>query len=70
MGLLDDDREYIDAVIEASHWGSAYYLRRLFVTLVMSNQFSRLEEVWNNTWEYLSDDILFKQRTMFQVEGK
>ncbi|XP_074303460.1 uncharacterized protein LOC141637940 [Silene latifolia] len=36
-GLLGDDKEYIDAIEEASRWGSGAYLRYLFVTLLMSS---------------------------------
>lgn len=45
LGLLDDDKEYIDAIVEASHWGSRNFLRRLFATLLLSNQLSRPEIV-------------------------
>ncbi|XP_016178034.1 uncharacterized protein LOC107620384 [Arachis ipaensis] len=31
MGLLDDDKEYIDTIKEASHWGLGEYLRKLFL---------------------------------------
>ncbi|CAH1435945.1 unnamed protein product [Lactuca virosa] len=37
LGLLDDDKEYIDAIKEA-------------------------KVVWENTWEYLADGILYNQR--------
>ncbi|KAF1874563.1 hypothetical protein Lal_00029991 [Lupinus albus] len=33
MSLLNDDREYIEALREAKDWGFGFYLRRLFVTL-------------------------------------
>ncbi|KAL6580529.1 hypothetical protein OROMI_008553 [Orobanche minor] len=61
-GLLDDDREYIDAIVEASFWGSEDMLRSLFVTLLMSDSISRPEFVWNMSWSYLSADIQFKYR--------
>ncbi|KAL4337234.1 hypothetical protein AHAS_Ahas12G0089800 [Arachis hypogaea] len=64
-GLLDDDREYIDAIEEASHWGSGMFLRKLFATLLFSNSIERPEHVWENTWSLLSDDILHRQRTLF-----
>lgn len=70
MGFLEDDKEYIDAIIETSHWGMTSYLRKLFSTLLLSNQLSRPEYVWNNTWQYLTDDILHRQRTILQFPGK
>ncbi|XP_072073598.1 uncharacterized protein [Arachis hypogaea] len=63
-GLLDDDREYIDAIEEASHWGSGIFLHKLFATLLFSNSMERPEHVWENTWSLLSDDILHRQRTL------
>nr|KAJ0212297.1 hypothetical protein LSAT_V11C400190920 [Lactuca sativa] len=49
LGLLDDDKEYIDAIKEASHSGSGFYLRFLFATLLMCNSMSKPEVVWENT---------------------
>ncbi|KAL7611263.1 hypothetical protein Lser_V15G13383 [Lactuca serriola] len=66
LGLLDDDKEYIDAIKEASHFGSGFYLRFLFATLLMCNSMSKPEVVWENTWEYLADGILYRQRQRFK----
>nr|KAJ0219220.1 hypothetical protein LSAT_V11C300126650 [Lactuca sativa] len=49
LGLLDDDNEYIDAIKEASHYGSGFYLRFLFATLWMCNSMSNQEVIWKNT---------------------
>ncbi|KAL3656102.1 hypothetical protein CASFOL_000498 [Castilleja foliolosa] len=35
-GLLGDDREYIDGIVEASQWASARALRYLFVSLLLT----------------------------------
>jgi hypothetical protein len=69
MGLMDGDKEYIDAIKEAAHWGTAPYLRVLFVTLLIAKQLGRPEIVWSNTWELLSDDILYRQRQILQMPG-
>lgn len=69
MGLLDDDKEYIHAIIEASHWGTGDCLRKLFASLLMSNQISRPEFVWDATWKYLCDDILHRQRLLLPFQG-
>lgn len=37
-GLLQDDKEFINAINEASTWGSAHYLRMLFATLLLANE--------------------------------
>ncbi|KAL7608871.1 uncharacterized protein LOC111881522 [Lactuca sativa] len=49
LGLLDDDKEYIDAIKETSH-----------------SSMSKPEVVWENTWEYLADGILYSQRQRFK----
>ncbi|CAH9125196.1 unnamed protein product, partial [Cuscuta epithymum] len=64
LGLLEDDKEYVDAVKEASFWATAYLLRRLFVALLLSDCLSRPEEVWEKCWTFFSEDILHKQRLM------
>ncbi|KAK9676692.1 hypothetical protein RND81_11G093800 [Saponaria officinalis] len=33
LGLLGDDKEHVDAIIEASFWGTGIYLRNLFLQL-------------------------------------
>jgi hypothetical protein len=62
MGLLDDDTEYVEAIKEVAFAGSGPYLRNLFATLLASNSLSRPDIVWEETWNYLSDDILRKRR--------
>ena len=62
LGLLDDDREYIEAIKEASLWSSRKYLRRLFSVILLSKSVTTPENVWNATWEILSEDILYNQR--------
>ncbi|KAF7812042.1 ATP-dependent DNA helicase PIF1 [Senna tora] len=70
MGLLDDDKEYIEGIIEGSKWSSGIYLRKLFATLLIHNTISRPAHVWENTWMYLSDGILLKQRHRTANPGK
>ncbi|XP_075099153.1 uncharacterized protein LOC142176018 [Nicotiana tabacum] len=62
LGLLDDDKEYVDAIMEASNWGMTSYLRQLFAMLLLSNSMSRPESVWQATWHLLSEDILYEKR--------
>ncbi|KAF7835735.1 uncharacterized protein G2W53_010594 [Senna tora] len=62
LGLLDDNKEYIDGINEASRWSSGVYLRKLFATLLIHNTIGRPSFVWEHTWMHLSDDILIKER--------
>lgn len=41
LGLLKDDKEFIDAIIEASYWGTGTFLRHLFVALLVRKQITR-----------------------------
>ncbi|XP_025662239.1 uncharacterized protein [Arachis hypogaea] len=67
LGLLQDDKEFIDAIKEASSWASGSYVRRLFVILLTSNNISRPEHVWDRCWHELSDDILYQQRVVMNM---
>ncbi|CAA0836736.1 Unknown protein, partial [Striga hermonthica] len=64
-GLLVNDREYIDGITEASHWASAESLRRMFVSLLISGSLSRPDDVWRQSWILLSENILYRQRRLF-----
>ncbi|RZB47105.1 hypothetical protein D0Y65_050939 [Glycine soja] len=59
MGFLQDDREFIAAIKEAKDWSSAPYLRNLFVLLLLTGTMNKPEQVWEKTWHWLSDDILY-----------
>ncbi|MCH86130.1 helicase-like protein, partial [Trifolium medium] len=64
LGLMNDDTEFIHAIKEASYWGTGSFLRNMFVSLLLSEQFHRPSVVWNSTWEEMSDDIQHKQRLL------
>ena len=57
LGLLDDDKEYINAIKDANFWCSAKYVRRLFVIMLLSESLTKPEMVWDETWRILSKDI-------------
>jgi len=44
---LADDKEFIDAIKEASHLASGNQLRRLFVSFLIMNTMSKLNVVWD-----------------------
>ncbi|XP_045821940.1 uncharacterized protein LOC123914810 [Trifolium pratense] len=67
LGLMDDDREFVHAIKEASYWGTGIFLRRLFVAMLLSEQLHRPSFVWDNTWEHLSDDIQHRQRRLLRL---
>ena len=69
LGLLDDDKEYIEAIKEGHRISFGDSVRRLFVMLLTSNSIVRPDHVWNETWEYMSDDIEHEQRLLFNNPG-
>nr|GEW37854.1 reverse transcriptase domain-containing protein [Tanacetum cinerariifolium] len=66
MGLLDYNKEYIEAIKEGYYILFGNYVRRLYVMLLTSNSITRPNHVWNQTWEYMSDDIEHEQRLLFK----
>ncbi|XP_019166929.1 PREDICTED: uncharacterized protein LOC109162699 [Ipomoea nil] len=68
-GLLADDKEYVDAINEASKWASATSMRRLFVTMLTSNVLIRPEVVWEVVWILLAEDAEFNQRKLLDKPG-
>lgn len=69
LGLLDDDKEYIEAIKEASFWASGRYLRRLFAVMSLSNSIAMPIDVWNATWDLLTDDILYRKKKKSKSNG-
>ena len=45
MGFLQDDKEFIEAIKEAKDWGSAHYIRKLFVLLLLTATMNKPEQV-------------------------
>ncbi|XP_012847884.1 PREDICTED: uncharacterized protein LOC105967828 [Erythranthe guttata] len=64
LGLLDDDKEYIDAIKEVNTWASGDYIRRLFAVMLFSNSLSRPEHVWQSCWLDLAEGIAYKQQRL------
>lgn len=70
LGLLDDDKEYIEAIKESSLWATGASIRKLFVIMLLSSSVATPRTVWDATWEYLSEDVLFKQRRLRKNPSK
>ena len=59
MGFLQDDREFVEAIKEAKDWGTTNYLRKLFVLMLLSGAITKPAELWNQTWNWLAEDIAY-----------
>ena len=62
MGFLQDDKEFIEAIKEAKDWGSTHYIRMLFVLLLLTATMSKPEQVWDQTWHWMADDIVYNYK--------
>ncbi|XP_023634290.1 uncharacterized protein LOC17874552 [Capsella rubella] len=69
LGLLDDDKQYISAIKEASFWCLGKYLRKLFVILLISKSVSVPLNLWLATRDILCEDILFLHRNRMNDQG-
>jgi hypothetical protein len=69
MGFLGDDKEYIGAIRESHGWGPEFFLRKLFVILLLMGTMNRPYYVFRRTIQWLSDDILYHQRIIANNKG-
>lgn len=69
LGLLGNDLEWRSALEEASHWSSPFNLRQLFVTLVMYCEVGDPKKLWDDSWELMSDDILYRLKKMLDINS-
>lgn len=65
-GLLDGDKEWQDAMTEANQWSSPSSLRRLFVLIMVFCCISDPQKLWNNTWQFMAEDVLRHQRRILR----
>ena len=69
MGLLADDKEFIDTIKEVAELASGIQLKKLFVSLLVSNTMTRPQSIWKETWELLIDGILYDRRRLLRNPG-
>ncbi|XP_057432625.1 uncharacterized protein LOC130725408 [Lotus japonicus] len=67
LGLLADDREFIDAIIESNDLASGIQLRKFFVMLLTTNTMSKPEFVWEKSWRILCDGIVYERRKKLRL---
>jgi hypothetical protein len=69
LKLLEDDLEFVNAIIEVSELSSGISLRKMFAKLLMSNSMSNPLHVWNQVSEILVDGILYQKRRILNNPG-
>jgi hypothetical protein len=68
LGLLDDDKEWHEALNHASHWASGKQLRELFVTMLIFCEVADPYKLWISNWKLLSEDILHRERRILRYD--
>lgn len=69
LGMLQDDKEFIDAILETSIVGSGFQMRLLFVRLLIMYTMTKPLTVWNSTWHLLYEGILYHRRKALNIPG-
>jgi len=59
--MLEDDQEFINGIKEVSTLGYGFHSRKLFATLLLTSSLSDPLYVWQQTWEILSDGIMYEK---------
>jgi hypothetical protein len=62
LGFLDDDKEWIDCINEASSWATGNQLQQLFTTILCHCEVKDPKTLWGTCWEVLSEDMEYRQR--------
>jgi len=69
LGLLADDRQFIDAVNEVAIDSSGSSVRKIFANLLLRSSLADLLRAWEMTWEALADGILYQRRRILNLPG-
>ncbi len=56
LGLLNDDKEWREALEEASHWSSSAGLKQLFTTIIIYCEVADPPKLWDEYWELFHID--------------
>ncbi|XP_038722074.1 uncharacterized protein LOC120014228 [Tripterygium wilfordii] len=67
LGLLGNDKEWHDALDEASVFATGVQLRQLFVTLILFCHVTEPLNLWDRHWMDFQDDMLYKIRQQLQL---
>jgi len=69
LGLLADDRQFIDAINEVALVSSGHFVRKIFANLLLTSSLGDPFMAWQLTWEALADRILYDRRRLLNLPG-
>ncbi|XP_040370817.1 uncharacterized protein LOC112188576 isoform X2 [Rosa chinensis] len=67
LGLLGDDKEWSEALINTSYTASCSEIRHLFVTIILFCEVANPQQLFNAHWRCMCDDLLYKLQTNFAM---
>ncbi|KAL3027928.1 hypothetical protein AAZX31_03G084400 [Glycine max] len=57
-----DNVQYSTYKEASKDWGSTHYIRKLFVLLLLTATMSKPEQVWDQTWHWMANDIVYNYK--------
>ncbi|XVF72478.1 hypothetical protein PTKIN_Ptkin12aG0124500 [Pterospermum kingtungense] len=60
LGLLDNDKEWDEALQETSHWATPLQLTQLFTMIIIFYEVVDPMALWEKHWEIMSEDIGYR----------
>ena len=69
LGLLGDDKEWKESILEASFWSTSIQLRQLFIIILLFCNVSDPTRLLNEHWKLMTDDITYKTKKLFSNEN-
>lgn len=68
LGLLDNDKEWDEALQEASIWATPSQLRNLFATIIIFCEVADSLSLWEKHWQPMSEDISHHLQNVFNLQ--
>lgn len=68
LGLLERDKEWHEAINQATQWATGVQIQKLFVVILMFCEISEPLKLWENNWHALSEEILARQRKLLRFQ--
>ena len=65
LGLLGDDKEWNESILEASFWSTSHQLRQLFTIILLFCNVNNPTTLLQNHWKLMTEDIQHRIKTSF-----
>jgi hypothetical protein len=67
LGLLGDDKEWIESLQEAIFITSSSQLRQLFVSIILFYEVADPKLLFSTFWQYMYNNIISRLRSLYQM---